>query len=287
MLFIPSLFVWSVAAIKEPAYLLMSTLSVAAAAAMLRASTLPGRFAALTVCIAAALGAGTMREMGQFMVGGGIAAGLVLLAMIRWPRLGVASLFVGILVAYAAYDRAAPRIQAVGGELFNRAVSSHIGHVRTRGWTYKLLDADLYPGPDRPEWRPSQMSGDAIGRYLVRAAVSIVLVPLPWKAASPSAVAYLPEQTAWYVLVPLAVVGAAVGARRNAALTFMLVGLVVASGAVVALTGGNVGTMVRHRSMVMMPTVWLSALGACALVQQLAARGGCPPRDQAQHVVGA
>jgi len=40
----------------------------------------------------------------------------------------------------------------------------------------------------------------------------------------------------------------------------------------VALTSGNVGTLIRHRGLALPYFVWLSALGGCEVVQRLATR---------------
>jgi hypothetical protein len=40
----------------------------------------------------------------------------------------------------------------------------------------------------------------------------------------------------------------------------------------VALTGGNIGTLIRHRGLTFPYFTWLAALGACSVVYWLAAR---------------
>jgi hypothetical protein len=69
----------------------------------------------------------------------------------------------------------------------------------------------------------------------------------------------LPEQCAWYALVVFAVVGVRAAARRDPLLTSMLVACVVAGMIIITPNSGNVGTLVRHRDMVVPAIVWLAA----------------------------
>ena len=85
-------------------------------------------------------------------------------------------------------------------------------------------------------------------------------------AQSRAALAYLPEQVVWYLLAMLAVAGALFGFRRDAIVTGLLVGHALVIAAAVAFTGGNVGTLVRHRGLALPYLVWLSGVGACELL---------------------
>ena len=161
---------------------------------------------------------------------------------------------------------------------FSRAVHLHLGHVYTEGWHYKVLDPEFYRRDERgqpiPTWIDVEknFSYPPMVRFIVRAAASFVLVPLPWRASSAPALAYLPEQVVWYVLVLLALVGTVAGLRRDPALTLLLAGVIMVGGAGIAMTSGNIGALVRHRGMVMVLVVWLSGLGASVLLNQFARR---------------
>jgi hypothetical protein len=90
--------------------------------------------------------------------------------------------------------------------------------------------------------------------------------PLPWKAQSRAAVAYLPEQIVWYLLALLAPVGFLFAFRRDPAVAGLLLGHAIVIAFAVAFTSGNVGTLVRHRSLALPYLVWLSAIGGCELL---------------------
>ena len=64
-------------------------------------------------------------------------------------------------------------------------------------------------------------------------------------------------------LVPF---GFIAGLRRDALFTCLLAAHAFAVMMMVALTSGNVGTLIRHRGLVLPYLIWLSALGACRLL---------------------
>ena len=98
-------------------------------------------------------------------------------------------------------------------------------------------------------------------------------VPLPWEVQSRSALIYLPEQIIWYLLVVLAPAGVVLAMRRNPLVASLLVAHAVIAAMTVALTGGNVGTLVRHRGLALPYFLWLSAVALCEIVAHMPARG--------------
>lgn len=286
-LFLPSLFIWSISTIKEPWFYFATLMSVSAAVVGLRAGSLLKRCGAFVTCAVAIVAVGAMRRGGGAVVAVGLLVGLLLLLWVRRPKtsLGVLA-FGGVITVCAiqypgiearmidARNKGEQRLQ----QAFSQAVLSHWGHINTEGWHYKLLDPEFYrrdaQGNPIPTWMDVEknFSYPPMVRFAVRAAASFVLVPLPWQAPSAPALAYLPEQVVWYVLVLLALVGTAAGLRRDPALTLLLAGAIVSIGGGIALTSGNIGALVRHRGMVMILLVWLSGLGASVLLNQCAVR---------------
>jgi hypothetical protein len=81
--------------------------------------------------------------------------------------------------------------------------------------------------------------------------------------------AYLPEQIAWYGLLLLLPAGIVTGLRRDPFLTALLAVHLAVAVMLVAVTSGNIGTLVRHRSLALPYAVWFSGLGACTLLARL------------------
>ena len=152
------------------------------------------------------------------------------------------------------------------------AAKQQAGHVFTVGHAYKTLDDGFYMTPQTPLTNNMTLTPDQAARYVVRSFVSFVVVPLPWQIASLRELAYLPEQFAWYVMVGLAPFGIRRGWRRDPIATALLVGYILPTAAALALTNGNVGTMVRLRGVLIPYLAVLSALGGCDVLEAMASR---------------
>ena len=107
---------------------------------------------------------------------------------------------------------------------------------------------------------------------VVRSLVSLVVVPVPWQLATPRELAYLPDQLVWYTMVLLAPFGVVAGWRRNPLVTALLVGAVVPTAVALALTSGNIGTMLRLRGVMVPYLAVLTAVGGCEVLETLASR---------------
>jgi hypothetical protein len=153
------------------------------------------------------------------------------------------------------------------------AVNYHVGHIESPGKSYRAADQIFYDA-----WPLSPaVSVDAGARFLLRSAAMFVAVPLPSQVVSVSEVVFLPQHFIWCLLVPLACAGGIIGLRRDALLTGMLAGYCLAGMAVIAPYSGNIGTLIRHRDMIVPFMVWLSGLGAVGVL------GACCRAPDASH----
>src|SRR5207249_4935429 len=80
--------------------------------------------------------------------------------------------------------------------------------------------------------------------------------------------AYLPDQLAWYALVVLLPLGAWAALGRGRLAACMLMGYAAPTAVVLALTNGNVGTLLRLRGLVIPFVAWLSVAGIDALMER-------------------
>lgn len=138
----------------------------------------------------------------------------------------------------------------------------------TPGYAYRLLDDRFYV--DRGVI--GDMGFRDSGRFVVRAFERYLTVPLPWEAESRWTLAYLPVQIVWYILVALVPAGFVFGCRRDPLTASLLLAHALVAAIVIALTSGNIGTLVRHRDLALPFIAWLSAVGACELLS----RAGTP-----------
>jgi len=266
LLFIPSLFIWSVSALKEPLYFLLAAIVVASAMAITRAPGGGRRLAAVVGVVAGGAALQGLREGGLALTVMGVAGGYTLWFLLKRPRLLLAACVVVPLLVPVALSR--PAVQERAWAAVHQAALKHWGYINTPGQTYRLMEPQFYF--DRREIQA--MTPQQVGQYGVRAAWSYLTVPLPWEIESRSALAFLPEQMVWYVLLLLLPFGVIAGLRRDALLTCVLLAHGTASALMVAASGGNVGTLVRHRGLALPYLVWLSGLGAVQVALYLLSR---------------
>ena len=208
----------------------------------------------------------TIRQAGGILCAAGVVIGLLTAFIVQRPRLLLATVVVLPIAAGAMLSR--PAAQMAAYKAVQAAARQHWGHVATPGYVYHLLDPRLYP--DRSEIEDLHF-GEA-ARFVERAVERYVTVPLPWETQSASALLYMPEQIIWYLLVALAPVGLVLAMRRDAVIASLLFAQSIVAAATIALTSGNVGTLVRHRGLALPYFIWLCAVALCDLVA-LARRG--------------
>lgn len=264
VLFYPSLIVWSASALKESLNFLIVVCIMWGAVVTIRRGWRQAVVGALVV-VAGLLVMITYRA-GAFEIAiGGLAVGLALRALTqRTWRLALAAVAL-LVIAWPVLANA--RVQDAALSQLRPAAHMHIGHVITRGHSYRVLDDRFYQ-----THKTDDMTWSEGLRYLGRAVVSVFTVPRPWDLQSRAELAYLPEQMLWYVLLVLAACGVVIGLRRDALVTALLTGYALIALLAVALTTGNIGTLVRHRAFALPYTIALGAVAAAALIEHVASR---------------
>jgi hypothetical protein len=262
--YLPSLFAWSISALKEPFFFLLTVATILLAVKMCRSPRWVNRAAALAAVIVLILVIETVRRAGGALAAMSLASGLAIAGLVTRPRLLVAAVVVAPIALGVALSR--PAVQLQINQVVQQAAQQHAGHITTAGYVYKTLDDRFYMSDSSIE----EMRLFEAGRFLVRSVVSYVTVPLPWDVQSRASLAYVPEQVIWYVLVAMLPAGMLWSFRRDALVTALLAAHAVGAALLIAITSGNVGTLVRHRGMAIPYIVWLSAVGGCEVVSRLA-----------------
>ena len=262
LLFLPSLFAWSISALKEPLYFLLTASSVALAVKVARGPGWGIRMLAAVLIMAIAGALQTVRSAGAGLSAASVAGGLAIGAIITRPRLLLPIVVATPLAVGAVFSR--PRVQYQAYTVLQNAARQHWGHVATPGYVYRILDDRFYP--DKSEINDMQFAEAT--RFAVRSFQRYLTVPLPWEVRSASALAFLPEQIVWYLVIALLPFGVVFAFRRDAIVAGLLFGHAAVAAVTVALISGNIGTLVRHRGLALPYLVWLSAVGACELVER-------------------
>jgi hypothetical protein len=267
MLTLPSLFAWSISALKEPLFFALTSVALASVVAAVREPRWRRKIGLTAIAIAGSLALQTLRRGGFALEAASIAGGIALAWIIVRPRLFVAAVVAATLLCAVALAR--PRVQVNVADALVQVATYHRGHIWTPGLTYHLLDDRLYG--DVVDIRT--MRRDEAARYVVKALFSYVTVPLPNQIYSTAALAFLPEQIVWYLLVGFALVGLVFAMRRDVLIASLLLTHAVVAALLIAFTSGNIGTLVRHRGFALPYLIWISAVGACELLARGASGG--------------
>ncbi len=265
LLFWPTFVVWSISMLKESVLFFLPAAALAAAVRLpFMRRRLPQVAVAVLILVLAKL-TGSNRTGNDLMVVGAALCGYAAYVTARRPAVGLA--LAALVLAGSAVALRQPAIQTVLLSRIGDALHYHVGHVKTPGKAYRAADAKFYA-----QWPAIKLATITAGegtRFLIRSAAMFVLAPLPSQVVSASEVLFLPQQFAWYALVLLAVVGVWVGLSRHAVMTATLAGYCVLGMAIIAPNSGNIGTLIRHRDMIVPFMVWLGALGADAVLQMI------------------
>jgi hypothetical protein len=140
--------------------------------------------------------------------------------------------------------------------------------VLTPGYSYQLFHASYYANRQQL----STLSGGELARFTVNAISAYFTQPVPWEMKSRAMLAFMPELIVWYVLALLLPFGIYAGLRRDIVLTSILAAHAIAAIFIVAVSSGNVGTLIRHRALALPYIAWLSVVGAHDLVRIIAGR---------------
>jgi hypothetical protein len=284
VLYWPSLFAWSISLLKEPLYFLLSALILVGSVSLVRRPRWSARAMSLAVVVSATALVRDLRPGALLLTAAGLTLGFIGRVMLTSKRtLAIATAIVAILLAIAL-SRPAVRDRLFQG--LDAAAKIHTGHVFTVGHDYKLLDAGFYVNPRTPAASTLTLTGDEAARFVVRALGSFIVVPVPWQLKSARELAYLPEQMAWYALVLLLPVGIVAGCRRDPLVTCMLVGYVAPTAVALALTNGNVGTLLRLRGLVVPYLAWISVVGFCVVLGTLGRKETMPLIDEEGRLFG-
>jgi hypothetical protein len=263
LLFLPSLFAWSISILKEPVFFALMAAVVWLTVTAARQPSWLIRVAVALAIAAAAMAAETLRDGGIIVAGAGSLAGVIAGFAAGRPRLIAAFAIVAVAAAVPVLSIGKLRDQLAAGVA--GAAQRHWDHVRAPGHSYMLFEPGFYRDPPRP----NDVTPRLAAQLVLGGVAAYVLVPTPGQMQSTAELTYLPEQLLWYGLVLLMPIGVAAAFRLDRFTAGVLAVHLVLAVALVALTSGNIGTLVRHRALAMPYLVWFSGLGFTVVLSWL------------------
>lgn len=280
LLFLPSLFIWSISVLKEPLFFAIMAAIVSLTMVAARDRRWLARAAAVVAIGLAAYLAQTVREGGLIVALLGTVGGLVLGFMAARPRWLAVSAILAILVLPSVLSRGVVQDRIVAN--LTAATLEHWEHVNAAGHSFTIFPPAFYL--ERPA--PGSLSVSDGARLVVGGLVAYVLMPTPGEMHSRSELAYLPEQMLWYALVLMAPIGVWAALKRDRFLASLLLAHLAVAVLLVAMNSGNIGTLVRHRALALPALIWFSGLGVVRVVA-LVSGGAVPAADAAARRNGA
>jgi hypothetical protein len=270
VLFLPSLFVASASLLKESTYFFVTALLVTVAVAAVRDRRLSVRVMAVAIGAACLWAIEDLRRGALILAIAGLATAATLRIGFATTRRGLATVIAGLLIVATVWLQPDLHARALAGVV--AAAKTHGGHVFTVGHAYKLLDDGFYMYPSTPLAWTLELTDAQAGRFLVRAARSFLFTPWPWEIVSRSELAFLPEHLVWLLIVVLLPPGIIAGWRRDPLVTSVLIGFALPTAAAIAVTNGNVGTLLRLRGLVSPYLIWVAVIGGLRVAEYLLGR---------------
>lgn len=267
LLFLPSLFFWSISLLKESAYFLLTSTAIAATVFVFRVVSWRARAACAALLAVCLWALADLRPGALLLTGGGLLLGLI----VQWFTGSRRRLLAGavgmaaVLVTIVSTEAASARVLGA----LTQTAKQHTGHAFTVGHAYKTLDDKFYATVETPSTSTLTLNGAEATRYVVRSGVAFLTVPFPWQVVTRSELVFMPEQIVWYLLVLMTIVGLRPAWQRDPLVASLLIGYVLPLSAALALTNGNVGTLVRLRGLVTPFLVWTAALGCAVATRRL------------------
>lgn len=274
VLFLPSLLASSISTSKEPLYFFTAVMLVTSALAAVRHPAMLGKAVAVAIAAICLWILDDLRRGALALCVSGLALAIVARVMFATSRRAIAGVAVAVLALAMVWTQPALRQRVLDSTA--AAAKMHAGHVFTSGHAYKLLDEGFYMHPGTPAAWVLELTEPQALRFLVRAGVSFLVTPLPWEMVSRSELLFFPEHLVWLLMIVFIPIGAVAGWRRDPAITTLLIGFALPTAAVLAVTTGNVGTLLRLRGLVTPYLIWFAVLGAFTVAERLLMRSTAP-----------
>ena len=270
ILFIPSLLIASTSLLKESMYFFVTAVLLTVAVSAVRTTRLSIRLGAVAIGAACVWAVDDLRRGALLLSVSGLATALILRIVFATPRRAIAAIVVAVAIGASVLSQ--PSIHQRALDAVASAAKTHAGHVFTTGHAYKLLDDGFYMYPGTPAAWVLELTDGQAARFLIRAAASFLFTPWPWEIMSRSELIFLPEHLVWLVIVVLAPIGIVAGWRRDPLVTCLLIGFVLPTAAALAITNGNVGTLLRLRGLISPFVIWVSVVGGLSAAEYLLGR---------------
>lgn len=256
VLFWPTMFVWSFSMLKESVQFALAIAAIAGTVWCVRGRRPTERLGYGIGIVIALVVLTELRPGSSLMAAAAIVFGLA--AYVATRRAWIATFSVVVAIVAGSVIASRPSVQARALAETRLALVRHVGHVKSTGISYRASDERFYRGE---RLVPYSMNAREGARFLILSAWYFFAAPLPPHIASTTGRLFIPLQLAWYALLALAVIGIPSSFRRDSLVTWLAIGYLLAGLATIAPNSGNIGTLIRHRDMIVPFVMCLSSVG--------------------------
>lgn len=261
LMFWPTIFVWSFSMLKESLQFALAMAAIACTVWCLRSPGMGVRFAYAAGAVISLVALTELRPGSSLMAAGSIVFGLGAHAMTR--RVWMAAIAAVLAIFAVVWLANNPSVQAFTLSQTRLALVRHVGHVKSSGISYRAADERFYRGE---RLVPYSMNAEEGFRFLALSAAYFFIAPLPHHIASTTGTLFIPIHLVWYALLILALGGIPEAFRRDALVTWLSIGYILAGLITIAPNSGNIGTLIRHRDMIVPFVMGLASVGLVTLL---------------------
>ena len=247
IIFFPSLIIWSSTNLKEPLFIFLTGVILWQFLQLLEKNKIKIRYLILII----------LALMLQFTIR----------RWILWPTLltlGICYLvmkqklkIMHILLCVIVLLNISPIFQDKLDEIKGKVINYHYGVISTGGHFYRIYDDWVY----QLEIPNTAVPYSQVFKGYLKGWLHFFLEPFPWHISSKLSLISYPQMLIWYFLIPFSALGVLLQLRYNSNKSLVLVVYFLIIGSVLALTGGNIGTVFRHRDVLTPLFLTFASLG--------------------------
>ena len=264
IVFFPSLFLWSLTDLKETCVIFVLSVIIWSFIKFQKSKKI---YYLASMILALCFFATLRKYLGLFMI---LIVFLSFFLILRISLLKKAGI---LLIAFIALQAFLPKegksIKSVISQGLAQIVIFHRGTVAEGGSFYKLLDEKYYlnnpkrtaENPDNYLYTPADMNFRDYIKMFFKGWYHFLFEPLPWKIRTQLMLLSFPQIILWYILIPFAFLGMILAINKNWHLSIILFACLFIIGSLFAITGGNIGTIFRHRDMITPIFLFFAAAG--------------------------
>lgn len=242
-LFLPSIFLHSISALKDP-LLNFSLILLIFALVKLFGKTSWKKYVFIGI-IALLLTSLLRNKTVGFVLASTVLSGYILALKQKKTRISAILIALILCIGFAAqYNKLVPMLTKIK----NTAIKAHIGYVNTPGKVYKILPDRFYADPDSV----GEIQGIQLNTFIAQGLAHAMFEPFigSYTYTPQAKIIYIAQMSLWYLLVPFFIYGLLLLGRLHAGgiipvLIFFFIILLT-----LAITIGNPGTIFRMRDMI-------------------------------------